>query len=58
MQLKNPTLIGFGIHDAASYNHACKHSRGAIIGSAFINHLSSNGISKENIQQFVKNIRP
>ena len=58
MQLKNPTLIGFGIHDAASFDHACKHSSGAIIGSAFINHLSSNGISKENIQQFVKNIRP
>ena len=58
MQLKNPTLIGFGIHDAASFNHACKHSSGAIIGSAFINHLSSNGISKESIQQFIKNIRP
>ncbi|MEO6130943.1 MAG: tryptophan synthase subunit alpha [Saprospiraceae bacterium] len=58
MHLKHPTLTGFGIHDQESFEKAAQYSSGAIIGSAFINHLSSNGISKESIHQFVKQITP
>ncbi|WP_236704919.1 tryptophan synthase subunit alpha [Hymenobacter sp. AT01-02] len=34
MQLRNPRLIGFGIGDKASFQHACQYAEGAIIGSA------------------------
>ena len=57
MNLKNPTIIGFGIKDKETYENACKYSNGAIIGTAFIQHLKQYGIAKESIQTFIKNIR-
>ncbi len=39
MQLRNPRLIGFGIADKASFQKACRHAEGAIIGSALIRAL-------------------
>ncbi|MGB3616631.1 MAG: tryptophan synthase subunit alpha, partial [Catalinimonas sp.] len=36
MELENPTLIGFGISDRSTFEQACRHANGAIIGSAFI----------------------
>jgi tryptophan synthase alpha chain len=39
MNLKNPVLVGFGIKDKASFEAACAHANGAIIGSAFIKAL-------------------
>lgn len=57
MNLKNPVLTGFNIKDHANYMHACKHSRGAIIGSAFILHLQKQGVSNETIQYFVQQIK-
>ncbi|MDD2792728.1 MAG: tryptophan synthase subunit alpha [Sediminibacterium sp.] len=36
MKLNNPVLVGFGIKDQATFHSACKHSNGAIIGSAYI----------------------
>ncbi|WP_339609927.1 tryptophan synthase subunit alpha [uncultured Planktosalinus sp.] len=57
LRLKNPTLIGFGIHDSETYKEACQYSNGVIIGSAFIRHTTSEGISIKSIYEFVKNIR-
>ena len=39
MKLQNPRLIGFGISDRETFNIACSHANGAIIGSAFIRAL-------------------
>lgn len=55
MNLKNPQIIGFGINNAETFNQATQYAKGAIIGSAFINHLSKEGTSK--IADFVKTIR-
>ncbi|MCF4102459.1 tryptophan synthase subunit alpha [Gillisia sp. M10.2A] len=55
MKLKNPQVIGFGISDSESFQQATKFAKGAIIGSAFIKHLTNKGTSK--IAEFVKNIR-
>lgn len=55
--LKNPIVAGFGIYDKASFEMACNYSKGAIIGSAFINHIASNGSSESSVQQFIKSIR-
>ena len=55
MNLKVPTVVGFGISNASSYHQATSHSKGAIIGSAFIKALSKEGI--EGIPAFVQSIR-
>lgn len=57
MKLKNPCLIGFGVHDKNTFDTVCQYSRGAIIGSAFIKHITKKGISKEKIQEFVNVIK-
>ena len=56
LNLSNPTIIGFGISDKKTFNSACKYSNGAIIGSSFINSISSVKLN-ESIIQFVSNIK-
>lgn len=40
-RLKNPVLVGFGIKDKPTFEAACRHSNGAIIGTAFIRALEN-----------------
>ena len=54
---KNPTLIGFGISDAKSFQTACQYANGAIIGSAFIKMLENSLDLEGDIEGFVKGIR-
>jgi tryptophan synthase alpha chain len=39
MGLRNPVLVGFSIRDRASFEAACLHTNGAIIGTAYIRAL-------------------
>ncbi|MEO0526438.1 MAG: tryptophan synthase subunit alpha [Bacteroidota bacterium] len=55
MHLKNPQIVGFGINNAQTFKQATRTAKGAIIGSAFIKHLTKNGVS--GIADFVKGIR-
>ncbi|MBS1661261.1 MAG: tryptophan synthase subunit alpha [Bacteroidetes bacterium] len=41
MNLRNPVLVGFGIRDKASFDVACQHANGAIIGTAYIKALEN-----------------
>lgn len=43
MALKNPLIVGFGIKDRESFEQATQDTKGAIIGSAFIKHLTKYG---------------
>jgi tryptophan synthase alpha chain len=54
LNLNTPGLIGFGISDKESFELACSHSAGAIIGSAFIKALDENGGVKENTDRFIR----
>ena len=54
LNLKTPQLIGFGISNFETYNNASMYSRGAIIGSAFIEFIKNEGIN--NIEKFIKKI--
>ena len=56
MTLKSPTLIGFNIKDAKSYQTACAYSEGAIIGSAFIKAINGSDL-KDSIKGFITNVR-
>ena len=42
LQLKNPVLVGFGIKDKQSFQLACEHANGAIIGTAYIKALDGS----------------
>lgn len=55
MKLQNPIVVGFGIKDRETFAQATAHADGAIIGSAFINALSDQGL--EVIPEFVQGIR-
>ena len=55
MNLKNPQIIGFGISNRETFNQTTQFAKGAIIGSAFIQNLTKNGV--ESIGDFVKAIR-
>ncbi len=54
MNLKNPQIVGFGIKDAETFQAATKNAKGAIIGSAFIKHLTEYGV--DSISSFVEKI--
>lgn len=56
MNLKNPSLIGFGIRNHETFSQACQYLNGAIIGSAFIKALEGSEDVKATSQSFVKEI--
>ena len=56
MQLKNPVLVGFGIKDKDTFQLACAHSNGAIIGTAYIKTLENADDINERTRSFLKNI--
>lgn len=57
MKLRNPVLIGFGIRDKAGFEEASSFASGAIIGSAFIQHISSREDITESVRGFIAAIR-
>jgi tryptophan synthase alpha chain len=57
MKLQNPTLIGFGISNRETFDQACTHASGAIIGSAFINLLNDSKNIESDIIQFIQSVK-
>ncbi len=57
MNLKNPTLIGFGISNKETFDKACLNANGAIIGSAFIKAISQEGEMAKNINEFIQSVK-
>lgn len=57
MQLRNPTLIGFGIKDHETFRTACAYANGAIIGSAFIRVLQHSTDLEADISNFMKEVK-
>ncbi len=54
MNLKNPQIVGFGISNKETFEQATQQATGAIIGSAFIRHVTEKGIA--NLDEFVNPI--
>jgi tryptophan synthase alpha chain len=54
LELNNPQIVGFGISDNKSFTSATEYAKGAIIGSAFIKHLTQYGTG--SISKFVDSI--
>lgn len=56
MQLKNPTLAGFGISGPESFRIASNYNKGAIIGSAFIKAIAKSA-DESTVRSFIHHIR-
>jgi tryptophan synthase alpha chain len=54
MNLKNPQVIGFGISNNETFIQATEYAKGAIIGSAFVKHVTKYGVN--TIDKFVNSI--
>ena len=57
MSLKNPFVIGFGISTNQHFQNACKYASGAIVGSAFIKHISAHPDLEKSIPSFIQSIK-
>lgn len=57
MGLSNPTLIGFGISNAETFNQASQTASGAIIGSAFIKTIQGSSNLEADITAFINHIK-
>jgi tryptophan synthase alpha chain len=58
MRLKNPVLVGFGIKDQETFQAACAHTAGAIIGTAYIRALGTATDVGAATRAFIKTVRP
>jgi len=54
MKLKSTLIVGFGISNKSTFDTVCQYVNGAIIGSAFIKFLETEGVEK--IGKFVEKI--
>jgi tryptophan synthase alpha chain len=56
LNLNNPILVGFGIHNKQTIDFAHTYAQGAIIGTAFINSLKGEETLGSDIDLFFKNL--
>jgi tryptophan synthase alpha chain len=56
MRLRNPVLVGFGIRDRGSFEAACRHANGAIIGTAYIRALEGSADVEAATKTFLSGI--
>lgn len=54
--LQHQVLVGFGIKDRNSFEEACSHAKGAVIGTAFIKALEGSKDIKAATRAFVSSI--
>jgi tryptophan synthase alpha chain len=54
--LQNPVLVGFGIRDKDTFDAACRHANGAIIGTAYIQALEHADDIDAATRNFLGNI--
>jgi tryptophan synthase alpha chain len=57
LQLQNPIVVGFGIHNKNTFDTVCQHLNGAIVGSAFIRSIANTPNLTETIKAFVARIK-
>lgn len=54
--LKNPVLVGFGIKDKQTFDAACAHANGAIIGTAYIKALDKATDVRDATRTFLNEV--
>ncbi len=56
MRLRNPLMVGFGISNKATFQAACEHASGAIVGSRFITLLEEEGDPDKAIRRLKESL--
>jgi tryptophan synthase alpha chain len=56
MKLKNPVMVGFGIKDFQTFSQACRHTAGAIIGTAYIKAIENSVNIESDTSKFLNSI--
>jgi len=56
LKLNNPVIVGFGIRDKQTFESACEHANGAIIGTAFIKALENSNDIASSIKKFMDSV--
>ena len=56
MKLKNPTLVGFGIHNRETLEQVFRYCQGAIVGSAYMRALQKSNSIEEDTAEFFKTL--
>jgi tryptophan synthase alpha chain len=56
MKLKNPVMVGFGIKDFQTFSQACRHTAGAIIGTAYIKAIENSVDIELDTSKFLNSI--
>lgn len=56
MRLLNPVLVGFGVRDRSSFEAACRHTQGAIIGTAYIKAVEGAADIGKATKEFLEQI--
>ena len=54
LNLRNPRLVGFGVSNKATFEAATRYSRGAIVGSKFVQLLSESATPDEAVEHLLK----
>ena len=58
MKLQSKKVVGFNIKNKETFDFACKYADGAIIGSAFVNHLQNlKKDLNQGIKKFISSIK-
>lgn len=57
LNLSNPILVGFGIHNEQTFNIATQYCHGAIIGSAYLKCIGNGSDIEGNTELFISKIR-
>jgi tryptophan synthase alpha chain len=57
MNLMNPVLAGFGIKDKKTFDAACAYTRGAIIGSAYIQAIRDTTDITRTTKDFINHVK-
>jgi tryptophan synthase alpha chain len=57
MNLKNPIMAGFGIHNRETLEQVHRYCNGAIVGSAFMRQLQKRQSIEEGVEEFFKLFR-
>jgi tryptophan synthase alpha chain len=53
MRLRNPVMVGFGVRDRKSFEAACKHTQGAIIGTAYVRAIDGAADVRKATTEFI-----
>ena len=56
MSLEHSVMVGFNIKTAEDFDMAARHTRGSIVGSAFINHIGKRTDLATATSEFVSSI--